>query len=1156
MLKKIALLLIIFASAFSGFAQPEWRQIPANPNIESSNSYDIAVGENGLYYAIYTKYNNSTLVFDIYFDYYTYQSGWNNMLIAPTTNGFDITVKTIRSGTNIYAMANTSAGDELTVFQISGNTAYQLLVNNFTNFDPYSNWRFKPGVSASEFYLTYVAGGNTYLYEFDYNTVAWYPRGNPFAPQGILPSDFDLYVNQDSVFVAGRYYAGGTDKIKLTVAQKGIWTWNDYGVAYSDVYAENAGVADTVTGYSQFSIFGDGNDFKRFIGYDQSLSEEIEITLANGTYGASATVPLDYDNNTLFTFSDSHAYIMTTASNLSDNNVVYKRPLNETGTWSLLTSSGFALPSVTTSNKKIKTHNTTERIAIAYQDFTPNPAEHVFLLTNTPPVITDNGSASSDLCSDMLTAALTSMLVHDAEMDSVTFVGVTSTNASVIDPAGVSVYIYNNGNGNFEIYADATVSSLSATENVSLVFTFTDGFDQIQHQVDYVVNPSPVVTWTDDTLTFCSNGAIVDLYDFVSQPGGEFGVNESSYPGHYFDPTTVADPLTFSMDLYYYYSNGTCSSSTTVTIEAWEAPSAAITTTPTTNCTANDGTATLTITGGTTPYTFVWNVGNYIDPDLYQLAAGSLHADVVDANGCITVADAVLENSGAPVTGVVTPIDCYGNNNGAIDLTVTGLVPPLTVLWSNGYSTEDISNLQPGTHEVWITDASGCSVSQSFVVTQPDKLDLELYASGTTCGLQEGSANINWLQGGSQPYSYLWEDGSTTDNLINLAAGIYSLTVTDDNGCTVSDSVVVSSYNSPYTTGYDITDVYCNNTDGAIHITVWSQDTTTQYEWSNGATTEDLTQLSAGSYTLHLFNDSGCDNYEFYTVETIAPDRQPICVVTVDSTTSTNLVVWEKTGDWLIDHYNIYRETTIAGQYMLIDTVSNNNLSVFNDVVASPIERSWQYRITAVNECGVESIPSEAHKTIHLTTEDLGNGDFKIIWNSYQGTVFTSYNLYRYTTVAGWELVSVVPATDNSFIDTPLNTSGLDYMVDFDLENGCTADVIRAQDFNSARSNKDKGQFSAGDGTGNSNNGLIETGFDNGTVQLYPNPVTGDNIFIKLTDIKTVNFELISITGQLIDSGVMSEGITSLNTQQLHPGLYILNLHNENERTGIRFIVE
>lgn len=1156
MLKKIALLLIISVPGFSGFSQSEWRQVPDNPSIESANSYDIAIGESGMYYAVYTKYNDATSLFDIYFDYYTYQSGWNNMLVYPTTNGFDINVKTIRSGTNIYAMANTSAGDELTVFQISGNTAYQLLVNNFTNFDPYSNWRFKPGVSASEFYLTYVAGGSTYLYEFDYNTVAWYPRGNPFAPQGILPSDFDVYVNQDSVFVAGRYYAGGTDKIKLTVAQKGIWTWNDYGIAYTDVYAENAGVADTVTGFSQFSIFGDGNDFKRFIGYDQSLSEEIEIVLANGTYGASSTVPLDYDNNTLFTFSDSHAYIMTTASNLSDNNVVYKRPLNETGTWSLLTSSGFALPSITTSNKKIKTHNATERVAIAYQDYAPTPAEHVFLLTNTPPIITDNGSASSNLCSDMLTAALTSMLVYDAEMDSVTFVGVTSTNTSVIDPAGVSVYIYNNGNGNFEIFADATLSSVSAAENVSLVFTFTDGFDQIQHQVDYVVNPTPEVIWTDDTLTFCNNGDIVDLYEYVSHSGGEFGVNESSYPGHYFDPTSVTDPLNFSMELYYYYSNGICSSSTIVTIETWEAPSATITTTPATNCATNDGTATLAITGGLTPYNFVWSIGNYMDLELFQLAPGSLHTDVVDANGCITVADAILENAGASVTGVVTPVDCHGNNNGAIDLTVTGLVPPLTVLWSNGFSTEDITNLQPGTHEVWITDASGCSVSQSFIVTQPDKLNLELYATGTTCGLQEGGTSINWLEGGVQPYTYLWENGSTADNLINLASGIYSLTVTDNNGCTISDSVSVYSYNAPYTYNSLVTDASCSNADGSIELEVWSPDSTTQYEWSNGAATEDLSQLSAGNYTLHLFNDAGCHNYEFYIVETIAPERQPICVVTVDSTTSTNLVVWEKTGDLLIDYYSIYRETTIPGQYLLIDTVSNNNLSIFNDVVASPVARSWQYRITAVNECGVESIPSEAHKTIHLTTEDLGNGDFKIIWNPYQGTAYTTYNLYRYTTSTGWELASIIPASGTSFIDTPPNTIGLDYMVDFDLENACTADVTRAQDFNSARSNKDKGQFSAGDGTGDSNNGLIETIFDNGTVLLYPNPVAGDKIFIKLTDIKTLNFELVSITGQLIDSGIMSEGITSLDTEQLRPGLYILHLRNENERTGIRFVIE
>lgn len=1153
MLKKITILLGILALGFSSRAQLQWRQLPSNPNLVNASGYDIAVGDNGTFYVVYNLLNSGSGMYDIYFDFYSSATGWQNMLTYPTTNNSSIDVKTVHCGTNIYAMANTNSGSQMTLFQIGGQTAYELTTTTFTNFNYYASWDIYPGVSYSELYLAYNALGANRLYEFDYGTQAWTDHGDPYSTYGVSASDMDVYVNQDSVFVAGRYYNSPSDKIKVMAAQKGVWNWNHYSAPTGDLYAMNAGVADTVTTNYTFYLFGDQNNQLSALATDGTIREEIPVGM--GAYGQRVSFPLNYDTYPDMATSSTRPYFMAQASNLANQDVVYERnPV--TGVWSAIAAGPFAANSVSMGSKRIQTHSTTERLMTGYVDNTPNPAEYVLQLTNNPPTVLDNGNAIGNLCSNADNSLISYMTIGDLDGDNLTFLSVASSNTALINPADVYVSVSNGGPDTSIIYADAMTGNTSTTQTVTLTFNFTDGFDVVQYVHTYTVVPAPVVAWTTDTLTFCNNGDIADLYDYVTIPGGTFSAYESDWPSHYFDPTTILDPSSFNLDLHYYYSDGTCGGSADVNIQGWEAPSATISTTAASGCGLTDGTATLDITGGTTPYSFVWNIGNYTDLALTNLAAGTVHTDIIDANGCSVVADAIVANSAAAITGTVTPITCYGDANGAIDITVTGLTVPLTVLWSNGYSTEDVANLQPGTHSVWITDAAGCMLTESFDVPEPDALDLSVFGSGSDCGMATGSATVNYVDGGTAPFSYLWNTGSTADNLSNIPSGIYSLTVTDANGCTITGEASVYDFGAPSLYGIQVTNASCTASDGAISGTLYEQGTNTQIIWSNGFTTPSISGLPAGTYTVDVFNDEGCHTYDVFHVNILAPDRQPLCVVTVDSTTSTNLLVWEKTGDNLIDHYNMYRETTVPGQFQLIDTVQHSNLSIFNDVVASPIERSWKYRITAVNECGVESVPSVAHKTIHLTTTDLGNGDFKVIWNFYEGTTYTAFNVYRYTSLTGWQQIATTPGSLSYYLDTPPNTVGLDYMVDFDLTHTCTADFEKAQDFNSSRSNKDKGQFAAGNGTGDSNNGLIELSFGGGTVALYPNPVSGDAVFVKLAHLPAADYSIASITGQTVTSGQLSEGVTSIATSSLRPDIYILHLFHTNEHTSLRFIVD
>ncbi|WP_157578079.1 HYR-like domain-containing protein, partial [Tenacibaculum ovolyticum] len=133
-------------------------------------------------------------------------------------------------------------------------------------------------------------------------------------------------------------------------------------------------------------------------------------------------------------------------------------------------------------------------------------------------------------------------------------------------------------------------------------------------------------------------------------------------------------------------------------------------------------------------------------------------------------------------SGEISDVTCYQGNNGNIDLFVSGGYGAYQYIWSNGATTEDISDLVAGDYSVTITDAQGCSFSEKYTITSPSELTLSLLGSDLSCGGNDGGIDLT-VSGGASNYTYLWSNGATTEDLTNLNAGIYSVTVTDANGC-------------------------------------------------------------------------------------------------------------------------------------------------------------------------------------------------------------------------------------------------------------------------------------------------------------------------------------------------------------------------------------
>jgi hypothetical protein len=129
--------------------------------------------------------------------------------------------------------------------------------------------------------------------------------------------------------------------------------------------------------------------------------------------------------------------------------------------------------------------------------------------------------------------------------------------------------------------------------------------------------------------------------------------------------------------------------------------------------------------------------------------------------------------------------------------------------------------------------------------------------TNTTCTASIGAINLT-VSGGTSPYTYLWSNGATTEDLTGLAAGNYTVTITDANGCTTQFAVTVGTDNVTITATPVITNTTCTASIGAINITVSGGTSPYTYLWSNGATTEDITGLAAGTYTVTITDANGC----------------------------------------------------------------------------------------------------------------------------------------------------------------------------------------------------------------------------------------------------------------------------------------------------------
>tara|TARA_B110000046_G_scaffold106737_1_gene114155 strand:+ start:6081 stop:15593 length:9513 start_codon:yes stop_codon:yes gene_type:complete len=297
-------------------------------------------------------------------------------------------------------------------------------------------------------------------------------------------------------------------------------------------------------------------------------------------------------------------------------------------------------------------------------------------------------------------------------------------------------------------------------------------------------------------------------------------------------------------------------------------------------CGECNGTAAVSITGGTAPYSYLWSNGAIVN-STDSLCGGNYSLVITDSSGCRKSFDFGVNTTGGPTgeTVSISAANCTNSSDGSASVTPVGGTPPYSYLWQHsGATTNTLSNLSAGTYFVQISDVKSCSRTVQIDIASPTKIELNPQTVSSACNQPNGSIILN-VTGGQSPYSYNWGTATTADtNFIDgRAAGIYPVSVTDANGCIESFSFGINNSGTTFTPKPTVTDISCfGQCDGSLISNIMNEPV--DFKWldaqrnSLAPLNTDLTNsICAGDYFLEVIsNPQGCKSYIPVTI--VEPD--------------------------------------------------------------------------------------------------------------------------------------------------------------------------------------------------------------------------------------------------------------------------------------------
>ena len=368
-------------------------------------------------------------------------------------------------------------------------------------------------------------------------------------------------------------------------------------------------------------------------------------------------------------------------------------------------------------------------------------------------------------------------------------------------------------------------------------------------------------------------------------------------------------------------------------------------------CGNSDGTSTVSATGGSgSGYTYIWNTSpSQSGESLTNVSSGSYIVTVTDSHSCSDSLQININDATAPVISEITSshinVLCHGDSTGIAEISATGGTAPLNYYWSSSSNTATTEiDLPAGQYTAFVVDANDCVSSIPINITEPDQLYVIIYSStDASCnGYNDGQA-IASSSGGpvGTDYSYQWNAGGSTDSVanINLQAGTYTVTVTDDNNCTTQKSITIAEPTAISIDTTDYTNPLCFGDDNGTASIVFVSGGTSgtgnySYLWSNGQVGQTAVNLQAEDYTVTVTDDHDC--FDTITISL----TQPTLLESSLSITSI-LCYGDNTGSATI--------TGNGGTLPYTYSWSNNNLS--NNIADDLLIGDYWVKITDDHNC-------------------------------------------------------------------------------------------------------------------------------------------------------------------------------------------------------------
>ncbi|HLP20402.1 MAG TPA: T9SS type A sorting domain-containing protein, partial [Chitinophagales bacterium] len=399
-------------------------------------------------------------------------------------------------------------------------------------------------------------------------------------------------------------------------------------------------------------------------------------------------------------------------------------------------------------------------------------------------------------------------------------------------------------------------------------------------------------------------------------------------------------------------------------------------------CGQNNGSASASVSGGTAGYNYSWS-NSATTLSISALGAGNYAVTVTDNAGCTATAVAIVNNTGSPVVGSsAVNATCFGAANGSAQVNVSSGTPPYTYQWSNGAVTSSINNITAGTYTATVTDGAGCLSVITQVVTEPTSLSVTTSSTLATCGANNGTA-VATVTGGTQGYTFVWNDNSTADELSNLTAGTYYVTVTDANNCTGTGTALVNSASSIVAT-IAATNISCNGAaNGTAGVNIASAQQPVTYAWSNGETTASLTNLAPGTVTVTITDGNNCPAIQQITIT--EPDALTVTQTVVsprcygDNNGSVDITATGGTVPYTFEWSGNNAVNLTAGTYTTTVTDAAGCSVTAIAVLTDPAPLALT--TTAVNV--ICSGAQNGSATVNVTG---GTGDYEYLWSNFNST--------------------------------------------------------------------------------------------------------------------------------------------------------------------------